>query len=91
MAEKRFTYIKNALITQYQSIPIQKIGKGKAFHCQGVVDELNKLWNENEQLKQRIKSRLHYYRELCNDFDKDDGFTYYIVERIVEDLEDILK
>ena len=51
-------------------------------------DELKK---ENEQLKQRIKSRLHYYRELCNSFDKDDGFTYNIVERVVEDLEDILK
>ena len=51
MTEKRFTYIKNSSISQYQSIPIQKIGKGKAFHCQGLVDELNKLWNENEQLK----------------------------------------
>ena len=49
------------------------------------------LQTENEQLKQRIKSRLHYYRELCNEFDKDDGFTYNIVKRIVEDLEDILK
>lgn len=46
---------------------------------------------ENKQLKQRIKSRLHYYHELCNEFDKDDGFTYNIVKRIVEDLEDILK
>lgn len=55
MAEKRFTYIKNATISQYQSIPIQKIGKGKAFHCQGLVDELNKLWNENEQLKEENK------------------------------------
>lgn len=49
-----------------------------------------KLVKENEQLKQRIKSRLHYYRELCNEFE-DDGFTYNIVKRIVEDLEDILK
>ena len=55
MTEKRFTYIKNSSISQYQSIPIQKIGKGKAFHCQGLVDELNKLWNENEQLKQFIQ------------------------------------
>ena len=53
--------------------------------------EVADLLNENEQLKQRIKSRLHYYRELCNEFDKDDGFTYNIVKRIVEDLEDILK
>ncbi len=49
------------------------------------------LQTENEQLKQRIKSRLHYYRELCNEFDKDDVFNYNIVKRIVEDLEDILK
>ena len=56
-----------------------------------LVDLLNSLSEENEQLEQRIKSRLHYYRELCNGFDKDDGFTYNIVKRIVEDLEDILK
>jgi len=54
MTEKRFTYIKNSSISQYQSIPIQKISKGKPFHCQGLVDELNKLWNENEQLKIRF-------------------------------------
>lgn len=52
---------------------------------------LNELSKENKQLKQRIKSRLHYYRELCNEFDKDNGFTYNIVKRIIEDLEDILK
>ena len=40
ITHKRFTYIKNSSISQYQSIPIQKIGKGKAFHCQGLVDEL---------------------------------------------------
>ena len=53
--------------------------------------ENDELKRENEQLKQRIKSRLHYYRELCNEFDKNDGFIYNIVKRIVEDLEDILK
>ena len=52
---KRFTYVKNNLITQYQSLPIQEIGKGKALHCQGIVDKLNKLSDENEQLKQSIK------------------------------------
>lgn len=56
-----------------------------------IVDMLNELNDKNEQLKQRIKSRLHYYRELCNEFDKDDEFIYNIVKRIVEDLEDILK
>ena len=55
------------------------------------ANRVGKLKKENEQLKQRIKSRLHYYRELCNEFDKDDGFNYNIVKRIVEDLEDILK
>lgn len=55
------------------------------------ANRVGKLKKENEQLKQRIKSRLHYYRELANEFDKDDGFTYNIVKRIVEDLEDILK
>ena len=49
---KRFTYVKNNSITQYQALPIQEIGKGKALHCQGVVDKLNKLNDENEQLKQ---------------------------------------
>ena len=48
---KRFTYVKNNSITQYQALPIQEIGKGKAFHCQGIVDKLNKLNDENEQLK----------------------------------------
>lgn len=63
----------------------------KKKNIQEIVDCWNELYEENEKLKQRIKSRLHYYRELCNEFDKDDGFTYNIVKRIVEDLEDILK
>ena len=53
---KRFTYVKNNLITQYQSLPIQEIGKGKALHCQGIVDKLNKLSDENEQLKKELES-----------------------------------
>ena len=56
-----------------------------------IGETLIQLSDENEQLKQRIKSRLHYYRELCNSFDEDDGFTYDIVKRVVEDLEYILK
>ena len=61
MTEKRFAYIKNSSISQYQSIPIQEIGKGKAFHCQGIVDKLNKLSDENEQLlkeNKELKARL---------------------------------
>ena len=53
---KRFTYVKNNSITQYQALPIQEIGKGKALHCQGVVDKLNNLSDENEQLKNEKES-----------------------------------
>ena len=85
MTEKRFTYIKNSSITQYQSIPIQKIGKGKPFHCQGLVDELNKLWNENEELK----SELRIYRKIANcrnckfhDYDcREDGDDFEVCEK----------
>ena len=86
MTEKRFAYIKNSSITQYQSIPIQKIGKGKPFHCQGLVDELNKLWNENEQLKERIKEleqeieKLDTFKKILeyaeNDSDRVDWQSY---------------
>lgn len=72
---KRFTYVKNNSITQYQALPIQEIGKGKAFHCQGIVDKLNKLSDENEQLKSENQSWLktasrmdtihHEDREYC--------------------------
>lgn len=77
MTEKRFTYIKNSSISQYQSIPIQKIGKGKAFHCQGLVDELNKLWNENEQLKQELQ-RIYDVATLKKARD--------IVDKVYDDL-----
>lgn len=85
MTEKRFTYIKNSSISQYQSIPIQKIGKGKPFHCQGIVDELNKLWNENEELK----SELKIYRKVANcrncdyhDYDcREDGDDFEICKK----------
>lgn len=48
-------------------------------------DKLNELHEENEQLKQRINSRLYFYRELYDSTHDD------IVKRVVEDLEDILK
>ena len=76
MTEKRFTYIKNSSISQYQSIPIQKIGKGKPFHCQGLVDELNKLWNENEQLKEQNKKLKDLLESMADRNDEiwlDDG------------------
>ena len=53
---KRFTYVKNNSISQYSVLPIQEIGKSKALHCQGVVDKLNKLTDENEQLKQQVQN-----------------------------------
>ena len=40
---------------------------------------------ENEQLKQRINSRLHFYRELYESTNDN------VVKRVVEDLEDILR
>lgn len=83
MTEKQYTYLNAS--------KCRSIG---SFFCNGIIltnEKVVDLLNENEQLKQRIKSRLHYYRELCNEFDKDDGFNYNIVKRIVEDLEDILK
>ena len=60
---KRFTYVKNNSITQYQALPIQEIGKGKALHCQGVVDKLNKLNDENEQLK---KEKEFWKSDACS-------------------------
>ena len=57
---KRFTYVKNNSITQYQALPIQEIGKGKALHCQGIVDKLNKLSDENEQLKKENQELQKY-------------------------------
>ena len=50
MTEKRFSYVKNNSISQYSLLPIREIG-GKNYHCQGIVDKLNKLFDENEQLK----------------------------------------
>ena len=57
MTEKRFTYVKNNLISQYSILPIQEIGK-KTYHCQGIVDELNRLSNENKELKQLLADTL---------------------------------
>ena len=52
------------------------------------VDEyeyIKRLECENEQLKQRIKSRLHFYRELYETTNDD------VVKRVIEDLEDVLR
>jgi len=68
---KRFTYIKNNSISQYSVLPIQEIG-GKTYHCQGIVDKLNKLTDENEQLKSDIQLHIEdseKYRKLSIHFD----------------------
>lgn len=49
------------------------------------LTNFNSLKKENEQLKQRINSRLHFYRELYESTNDD------VVKRVVEDLEDILR
>ena len=49
------------------------------------IMEQSKLIKENEQLKQRINSRLHFYRELYESINDD------VVKRVIEDLEDILR
>ena len=50
--------------------------------CAKLIKEQQK---ENEQLKQRINSRLHFYRELYESTNDN------VVKRVIEDLEDILK
>ena len=51
----------------------------------GLNAEYQWLKEENEQLKQRINSRLHFYRELY------ESTNDKVVERVIEDLKDILK
>ena len=48
-------------------------------------DRIRKLQEENEELKQRINSRLHFYRELYETTNDN------VVKRVIEDLEDILR
>ena len=49
------------------------------------IMEQSKLIKENEQLKQRINRRLHFYRELYESTNDN------VVKRVIEDLEDILR
>ena len=52
----------------------------------GILVQSNQDYRkENEELKSRINSRLHFYRELYESTNDD------IVKRVVEDLEDILR
>ena len=52
---------------------------------QALINKYNEILKENEQLKQRINSRLHFYRELYESTNDD------VVKRVIEDLEDILR
>lgn len=79
---KRFTYVKNNSITQYQALPIQEIGKGKAFHCQGIVDKLNKLSDENEKL-------TSVNQELRNEL-KFDEKMYTTFKEIIDEADDLI-
>ena len=82
MTEKRFSYNVN-------KNTIECDGKFVAYvNCVDgvrIANKLNVLQNENEQLKQRINSRLHFYRELYESTNDD------VVKRVIEDLEDILR
>lgn len=59
--------------------------KKKPFKSNNEYEYIAELEAENNQLKQRINSRLHFYRELYDSTNDD------IVKRVVEDLEDILR
>ena len=50
-----------------------------------ILEDYTKINKENEQLKQRINSRLHFYRGLYEETNNN------IVKRVIEDLEDILR
>ena len=53
MSEKYFTFVKNNSVTQYGLLPIRDVS-GKTYHCQGVIDKLNTLHEENQQLKNKL-------------------------------------
>ena len=82
MTEKQFKNVEEELdwgTVQYFTY------NGKKINDNDLENLVNHLLNENEQLKQRINSRLHFYRELY------DSTKDIIAKRVVEDLEDILK
>ena len=90
MTEKRFKmkkleYESYFIDSQQEYVdedePNFKIDGEKTMSDSQILD----LLNENEQLKQRINSRLHFYRELYESTNDD------VVKRVIEDLEDILR
>lgn len=95
MTEKQFTYIKLGDRDEIQDYIINNnhnsYFKNKEYHFNNIsdfedlFDLLNELSTENKQLKQRINSRLHFYRELYEETNDN------VVKRVIEDLEDILK
>ena len=88
----QFTIVDKQFISYYGGVG-HKISNGECgfwlWHnkeeSQKVCDKLNFILDKNEQLKQRINSRLHFYRELY------ESTNDKVVERVIEDLEDILK
>lgn len=68
-----------------QNQAIVDLYDGSKYWSDKATEKIKELEKENKQLKQRINSRLHFYRELYDSTNDD------IVKRVVEDLEDILK
>lgn len=82
MTDKRFDYVMN----EFDEIEyITDIVDCEDRDFADFLDYANKMAKENEQLKQRINSRLHFYRELYESTNDD------VVKRVIEDLEDILR
>lgn len=88
MTEKRFIlveYVNKGLFIQDNANDETQYFQGSKASLEKVVDLLNDLSEKNEQLKQRINSRLHFYRELYESTNDN------VVKRVIEDLEDILR
>ena len=88
MTEKRFIlveYVNKGLFIQDNANDETQYFQRSKASLEKVVDLLNSLNDENEQIKQRINSRLHFYRELYESTNDN------VVKRVIEDLEDILR
>lgn len=82
MTEKRFEPVLNEF-DEVEYIMDKEMMEDRDFA--DFIDFANEMAKENEQLKQRINSRLHFYRELY------ETTNDKVVEKVIEDLEDILK
>lgn len=88
MTEKRFDLVCDNnvewLMQSMLFLPIRDKNTNKKITLKQCYDLLNSL-EQDERLKQRINSRLHFYRELYK------STNDKVVKRVIEDLEDILK